>query len=135
MLVLDPVHDEWECTFKTADQEEFLRAFWNSQCCDVFIDEAGDAIGQYEKAMIQTASKGRHWGHNVFFVTQRGAQLSPTVRTQCRKLFLFNMALEDCKLLAREWNKPLLLEASLLPQGQCFVASRFGEVQRLNVFK
>ncbi len=134
VLVLDPLHDEWQCNFKTADQEEFLTAFWNSQCCDVFIDEAGDAIGQYEKAMIQTATKGRHWGHNVYFVTQRGAQLTPTVRTQCRNLFLFNMALEDCELLAREWNKPELREAAQLPQGECFMVSRFGPVKRLNAF-
>ena len=133
-LVLDPLHDQWDCDFKTADQEEFLQAFWNSQSCDVFIDEAGDAIGQYEKLMIKTATRGRHWGHNVHFITQRGAQLSPTVRTQCRNLFLFNMALEDCKLLAREFNRPELEKAALLPQGQCYMVSRFGELKHLNAF-
>lgn len=133
-LVLDPLHGEWQADIKTADVEEFLQAFWASKCCDVFIDEAGDAIGQYDRAMIQTATKGRHWGHNVHFVTQRGAQLSPTVRTQCRNLFLFNMAREDCEILAREWNKPELIEAALLPQGQCFMATRFGQVKRLNAF-
>lgn len=133
-LVLDPLHDTWQCDFKTADVDEFLRAFWASQCCDVFIDESGDMIGHYERAMIQTATRGRHWGHNVHFITQRGAQLSPTVRTQCRNLFLFNMAREDCELLAREWNKPELKDAALLPQGQCYMASRFGPVKLLNAF-
>ena len=101
VLVLDPMHDEWDCDFKTANQDEFLQAFYASQCCDIFIDEAGDAIGQYDKAMFRTATKGRHWGHNCHYITQRGAQLSPTVRTQCSVLFLFAMAREDTELLAR----------------------------------
>ena len=133
-LVLDPMHDVWECDFKTDDVEQFLQAFWNSQCCDVFIDESGDVIGHYDRAMIQTATKGRHWGHNVYFITQRPAQISPTVRTQCSNLFLFAMAREDSETLAREWNKPGLREAATLPKGQCFMASRFGELKRMNVF-
>ena len=128
------MHDQWECDFVTADQEQFLSAFWASQSCDVFIDEAGDAVGQYERTMIQTATKGRHWGHNCYFITQRGSQLSPTVRTQCGILFLFAMARQDTEILAREWNKPELMEAALLPAGQCFMATRFGEVKRLNAF-
>lgn len=134
VLVLDPMHDEWHCDFQTSDQDDFLRAFWASKSCDVFIDEAGDMIGHYERTMIQTATRGRHWGHNVHFITQRPNQISPTVRTQCGILFLFAMAREDTTLLAREWNKPELLEASMLPAGQCFMATRFGEVKRINVF-
>ena len=133
-LVLDPLNDHWECAFKTTNAEEFLTTFWNSESCDVFIDESGDAIGHYDKPMIQCATKGRHWGHNVHFITQRPMQISPTVRSQCRNLFLFNMALEDCKALAREWNKPELEKASQLPQGQCYMASRFGEIKLLNAF-
>lgn len=91
-------------------------------------------IGHYERVMIQTATKGRHWGHNVHFITQRPTQISPTVRTQCSNLFLFAMAREDSEVLAREWNKPELKEASNLPAGQCFMASRFGEIKRINVF-
>lgn len=91
-------------------------------------------IGHYDKVMIQTATKGRHWGHNVHFITQRPAQISPTVRTQCSNLFLFAMAREDSETLAREWNKPELKEAAQLPAGQCFMASRFGDIRRINVF-
>lgn len=91
-------------------------------------------IGHYERAMIRCLTRGRHWGHNVFVGTQRPAQLSPTVRTQCRRLFLFTIAREDAEILAREWNKPELKEAATLPQGQCFVTERFGGIRRLNVF-
>lgn len=134
VIVLDPMYDQWDCDYQTTNVDEFLEAFWNSKCCDVFIDESGDMIGHYDKAMIQTATKGRHWGHNVYFITQRPAQISPTVRTQCTNLFLFAMAREDSETLAREWNKPGLREAALLPKGQCYMASRFGELKLINAF-
>jgi hypothetical protein len=128
------MHDKWDCDFKTDDPELFLQTFWNSQSCDIFIDESGDTIGHYDKAMIQTATKGRHWGHNMYYITQRPAQISPTVRTQCKLLFLFAIAREDSEVLAREWNKDELREACNLPAGVCFVASRFGTIRKLNVF-
>ena len=49
-------------------------------------------------------------------------------------LFLFAIAREDSEVLAREWNKSELREACNLPAGQCMVATRFGNIQRLNVF-
>jgi len=135
VLVLDPLHDQWPADFQTEDPELFLKTFWQSRSCDVFIDEAGDTVGHYEKPMIQTATKGRHWGHNVYYITQRAASLSPTVRGQCRYIFLFALARQDCEVYAREFNKPELIEASRLPQGACFFAARFkGEVKRFNVF-
>lgn len=134
-LVLDPMDSDWQCHFQTGNVDEFLQVFWASQNCDVFIDESGDMIGHFDRAMIQTATKGRHWGHNVHFITQRPAQISPTVRTQCTNLFLFAMAREDSEVLAREWNKPGLREAALLPRGECFYATRFGELKRINVFQ
>ena len=45
------MHDAWECDYKTDNVDEFLKVFWASQCCDVFIDESGDTIGHYDKAM------------------------------------------------------------------------------------
>ena len=129
------MHGEWDCSYKTANQDDFLQTFWASQACDVFIDEAGDAIGQYDKAMFRTATAGRQWGHNCHFITQRPAQLSPTVRTQCSNLFLFAMAKQDTDILSREWNKPELNEAWGLPAGQCMMASRFGPVRYINVFQ
>lgn len=120
--------------FQTADPDEFLRVFWDSQSCMVFIDEAGDAVGRYDTAMQQTATKGRHWGHSVHYLSQRGAQLARTVRDQCSHLFLFTTAKKDALLHADEWNQPELVQASLLPQGEYFHVTRFGELQRGYLF-
>lgn len=120
--------------YQTADPDDFLKMFWASRKCMAFIDESGDMVGQYDKAMQQTATKGRHWGHSVHFLSQRGAQLARTVRDQCSHLFLFTTAKKDATLHADEWNQPELVNASLLPQGEYFHVTRFGKLQRGNLF-
>ena len=136
VIVLDPTHDTWDADFQTADNDEFLEIFWSPEwlCCDVFIDESGDAIGQYDKIMLRTATLGRKQGHSVRFITQRGAQLSPTVRGQCEELFLFRMATNDAQVLAREWVQPELEYAFQLPKGTCYYVSRYGDLKTLEVF-
>lgn len=135
IIVLDPLHDpEWQADIQTPDPEQFLNAFWKSRKCMVFIDEAGDAVGRYDKAMIQTATKGRHWGHSVHYITQRGAALSRTVRDQCSHLMLFATALPDAKIHAAEWNKDEIRNSHTLKKGEYFHATRFGKIARYRLF-
>jgi hypothetical protein len=100
----------------------------------VFIDESGDAVGRYDTAMIQTATRGPHWGHSNHYITQRGTMLARTVRDQCSHLFLFATALDDCKTHAREWNNPEILNASKFKQGEYFHTTRFGILTRHALF-
>ncbi len=134
VIVLDPLNTQWECDFQTTDPDEFLNVYWNSRQCMAFIDESGDAVGKFDTAMIRTATRGRHWGHSNHYITQRGAMLARTVRDQCSHLFLFNTALEDCKVHSKEWNKTELLDAAKLPQGQYFHTTRFGDLTTSKVF-
>jgi len=135
VLVLDPMHDPgWQADFQTDNQHEFMDVFFNSRSCMVFVDEAGESVGQYDKLMTRTATKGRHWGHCVHYISQRGAMVNRSVRDQCKHLFLFATALEDCKLYAREFNKPVLLEAANFPEGEFFKAGRFAPVQKMKLF-
>lgn len=135
VLVLDPLRNpEWHADFITGDEAEFLDMFWRSRSCMCFIDEAGEAVGRYNVAMQKTVTRGRHWGHGVHVITQRGAQLSPTVRDQCRHLFLFCSSRKDGELLAAEFNKPELAECSSLKQGEYMHASRFGVLNRSQLF-
>lgn len=135
VIVLDQICDpRWNADFITADMDEFLGTVWQSRQCAVFIDEGGDVIGQYDKAMHRVATRGRHWGHNVHICAQGATQVAKIVRNQCRHLFLFATAREDCAELAREWNKPELLAAANFPAGEYFYASRFGPVARANIF-
>lgn len=133
--VLDPLGDPaWDADFRTTDVDAFLSMFWQSRQCAWFIDEAGETVGQYDKVMHKTATKGRHWGHRVHYITQGGTQLAPIVRNQCTKLFLFTTALDDCKTHANEWNKPELRNAYLLPQGHYYATDRFSPLQRGQLF-
>lgn len=140
VFVLTSVFDSWPKGVKVYDdQEKFLKTFWNSKKCFVFIDEGGETIGRYNKSMEQTATKGRHYGHSVYFMGQRASLLNMTVRGQCSQLFCFSQGNKDCDLLAEEWNQPELRSASMLERGTCFVVKRFGDdgkpfIRKMNVF-
>lgn len=136
ILVLDPMCDPgWSADFQTADPDEFLKVFWDSRGCMVFIDESGDMVGRYDQAMQQTATKGRHWGHSVHFLSQRGAQINRTVRDQCSNLFLFNTAKKDAELHAHEWNQPELENANVLPKGEYYHVVRFDKDGKAGAMK
>jgi hypothetical protein len=135
VIVLDPLNDpDWPADFQTTDPEEFLKVFWASQSCAVFIDEAGQSVGRYNEVMQRTATRGRHWGHAVHFVTQRGVQLPVTVRDQCGHLFLFTTARKDSKIHADEWNRDELEDGYLLAQGNYYHVTRFGTCDRGSLF-
>jgi len=134
VLVLDPLHDVWDATYQTDDAQEFLKVFWQSKSCHVFVDESGDSIGRYNDLMNQTATKGRHWGHSMYYITQRGAQISRTIRDQCSHLFLFATARPDAKIHALEWNKADLENVATFNAGEYYHATRFGVLERGNVF-
>lgn len=135
VIVLDPLSDpDWNCSYITDNVSEFLSVFWKSKSCAAFIDEAGEAVGRYDTVMQKTATKGRHWGHACHYLSQRGSQISRTVRDQCSNLFLFTTALEDSKIHSREWNKIELKQASTLNQGSYYHATRFGKISKSKVF-
>lgn len=135
ILVLDPVFDPgWCADFITDDPDEFLTVFWKSRQCAVFIDEAGENVGQHDKKMMKTATRGRHYGHVVHYIAQGGRQINKTVRDQCGRLFLFTTALADAKVHAEEWNNPKINNANTLTQGSYFAITRFGEVGQGNIF-
>jgi hypothetical protein len=135
VLVYDPLSDpDWDCDYKSSDLDEFLATLWNSRSCAVFIDEAGDVAGQHDKEVQKTATRGRHWGHRMHYISQRGTMINRTIRDQCSNLFLFATALEDVKIHAAEWNKPQLREAANFNQGDYFSVSRFGQLKQDNIF-
>lgn len=135
VLVLDPIGDNWPASYYTTSPDEFLRVFWDTKNCDVFIDESGDVIGRsHADLMARTATRGRHWGHNCYYIAQRAAQLTRTVRDQCSFMFLFASSFVDCKMHAEEWNREELLNARNLPKGKCFYVQRFGKPKLVNVF-
>ena len=128
ILVLDPLRDPgWDADFITDDPDEFIKVFFGSRRCMVFIDEAGENVGRFDTAMVKTATKGRHWGHSVNYLTQRATLVSLTVRDQCRNLHLFASGFKDCKMLENEFNSPDLLNAPGLKVGEFYSTSKHGD--------
>lgn len=128
VIVLDPLRDPaWQADFITDDQEEFLDVFWRSRSCAAFLDEGGESVGRYDLAMQKTATRGRHCGHSCHYIAQKATQLAPIVRDQCSYLYLYTSGLTSCKMLAEEFNKPELLNATQLQRFSYYFVSRFGQ--------
>ena len=134
--MLDPFLDpEWNADFITTDSAAFLEAVWSSRQCAIFVDEGGQMIGKYDTVMEELATRGRHWGHKCFFISQRSKQLSTTLRAQCSELAIFKQSLRDTKDLADEYVEPMINEAHLLNKGQfIYVRDELPPI-KLNVFE
>jgi hypothetical protein len=135
-IVLDPFLDpEWKADFITSDADSFLEAVWNSRQCAIFVDEGGQTIGKYNTVMEQLATRGRHWGHKCYFISQRGKQLSTTLRAQCSELAIFKQSLRDTKDLADEYVEPMINEAHSLEKGEFIYVRDSQPTIKLNVFE
>lgn len=135
-IVLDPFLDpEWKADFITNKQDEFLKAVWGNRNCNIFIDESGSSVGKFNTLMDELATRGRHWGHKVYFICQRSKMISTTVRSQCSELAIFKNSRNDTQDLADEFVEPMILEADKLAKGE-FIYVRDGlETIKLNVFE
>ena len=130
-IVLDPLNDpEWAADYQTDQKDDFLAVVKQSRKCALFVDESGEQIGHYSDEMFWLATRARHYGHKSYFLSQRAQQISPTVRTQCSTLALFNVSKKDAEILADDFNRPELKEANQLRQFEFFLVNRFGPTRR-----
>ena len=135
VVVLDPIKDPgWQADYIAADVNDLLYILKQSRSCFVFVDEAGQVCGHHDTDNLWLATQSRHWGHSVFFISQRGSQLSKTIREQCSFLYLFACSKTDSAVLANEWNREKLLEANTLKRGEYLYAPRFKEVKKYSIF-
>jgi hypothetical protein len=135
VIVFDPLNEpKWHTNHIYTDQNQFLDVYWNSRRCMVFIDESGESVGRYNDLMIRTATRGRHWGHTNHYLTQRGTQLSKTVRDQCGAIALFTSSKSDCKTHADEWCCEEMKDGYKLGRGEYLYKTRYTPVQRFKLF-
>lgn len=135
VIVLDELMDpEWVsisgAVLVTDNQEEFLAALWANRNLTFVIDEAGDSVGRYNKAMSKTATRGRHWGHIGIYITQRPAMLDTNVRGQCGHAYAFVNDEDSAEALAKAFLNKKLLDTVNLRQGEYIHAVRFGPDRR-----
>lgn len=135
--VLDPINDvKWRhvADYVTDNESEFMDVVMSSESCAVFVDEAGEKIGQYGREFFTLATRARHLGHRSHFITQRPSQISPTVRDQCDRIYLFALNGDACKTLSKDWNKPDLMAGTELDKGEYITAPRFGPIRKGRIF-
>ena len=139
-VVLDPILDgRWPTRWLTADPEEFTSWAATSRSCALWIDESGETIGQYHRELFWAATRARHLGHLSHFLTQRPAQLSPTVRNQCSRLYCFGLqSLNDCKSVAQDWGRTPESQAAIFqlaayPAGRFLYITRFSDPITLQI--
>jgi hypothetical protein len=135
VIVCDPLFDErLKGDFNTGDIDIFMDMVKKSQSCACFVDESGEVIGRYNSEYFWLATRARHYGHRLHFITQRVSQLNKTVRDQCTDIFIFRVSPSDAKLLAEEFSDKNLLDAANLQQWEYFHASRFKPARKYSLF-
>ena len=133
VMVLDILGSAWDATYVTSNINEFMDVVKGVQSCYVFIDESGE-VGQLAEEFYWLATRSRHYGHSVTFITQRSLQLKPIIRAQCRQLSMFCSSKNDCKILHEDFNYPELLQGVNLHQGEYYLCQRFGKISKQRVF-
>ena len=113
-LVCDPfMCPNWDATFITPDIMELVKIAKDARGCAIFVDEAGQTIGNNPPKEVEWLTTGsRHWGHVIRLLGQRGKQMvSKTMRDQLSEIYLFNVNVEDAEDWAKCFNEPILANA------------------------
>ncbi len=133
VMVLDILGSKWDCNYQTNKINEFMDYVSRVRNCYIFIDESGE-VGKLNKEFYWLATRSRHYGHSVFFITQRSLQLKPIIRAQCKQLFLFCSTKKDCQILYEDFNHKEILNGNNLPQGIFYHSQRFQQCKKIKLF-
>lgn len=133
--VFDIIGDNWgPVDFFTVERDEFLDHVDANQGWVYVVDEAGETATRSEQEMKNTATRGRHAGHQFFYLAQRQQDVHKTIRAQCHHLYLFACSLTDAKQFADEWGQPALGDAYTLGPGEFYHLSK-RERQKLTKYR
>lgn len=121
VLVADPRRaPDWKCHRLFTTVDELVEVATKLKSAHLFVDESGQGVQRFNAGHEWLATTSRHEGHSVHFICQRHTQLSPTMRTQAERLFLFRVGDDDARMLANDWAAEELRHASKLKPGYFF---------------
>lgn len=134
IAVLDPLAEpDWEADFQTTNQAELLEYLKKNRKHFVVIDEGGQSIGRYNKAMEWVTTTSRHWGHRCAIVTHSPKQIPTTIRSQCTTVYLFRVTPPNSKVMFEEYGAEEFKEAHTLPKYYFFRYKAFSPTKRLTL--
>lgn len=79
----------------------------------VFIDEAGDIFHLGARENFWLLTRGRHFGFQVYLISQRPKMIAPSARAQCGVAYMFRLAKDDAKEICADFghNWPFMEKA------------------------
>lgn len=122
-------HDWPDGAIVCDNQEDFLKVLRerikDGQRQLAIIDEAELVLGLDNRANMWIATRGRHYGIENLFSSQRPFQIAPTARNMCAELFCFRVSQNDAAALSGDFADIRIREmAPCLNQGE-FLYSRW----------
>ena len=141
VVVYDPVETEtkgggWgENALVFSDPVEFVDFLGSDDCgaCKIFIDEAADIFSLRMPENFWIATRGRHYGWQLFVITQRPMLIAPSVRNQCGEAFIFRLTTSDLSNIGADFGHDLR-EEKLDAGDYLHVVSGHAAYTRGNVF-
>lgn len=129
VLVLDPFRDTWPADWMTPDRAAFIAKARASRRCALFADEAGQVIARDPEAeWLFTGS--RHWGHRMHVLAQSGIQMTPLMRAQCSRLYIFRTTRRVAEMWAEDFADERICAATTLARFEFLRVDRFGSCDR-----
>lgn len=135
VIVLDPMRNpKWPGGLVFTDPSAFVKEVQAWRGCAIFVDEAGETVGRYDDELTFLATRGRHYGHNCYFIAQRAKMINTNVRNNCSILNMFKQSPEDCKELANVFAQEELKNGNKLSRGEFFYCNGFESVKKYKIF-
>lgn len=143
VVVFDPVGTEtaageWpDDVVMFTDKQKFLRYVArpvNPEGTAIYIDEAADILSHDQRENEWLLTRGRHLGYSVTLATQRPKLVSPSVRHQCARLFMFRLSHADAREIGADYGHSDFDKISLDQGDFLCVFSGRAKFTRANVF-
>jgi len=126
VMVLRKKREEWagdECSWQTFNPDEFINEYRKQAKinCDngtntvAFLELSDASVEKYDTRFHRLFCQGRHDGFRLFYLSQRGAIVHPTIRENCVSLYLFTCGGKAAKIWAEEFCDNDLIKAAELP--------------------
>lgn len=69
----------------------------------IFIDESDNIFSHEQRENNWILTKGRHFGFEVFLITQRPKMIAPSVRAQCSTAYVFRLGRNDLRMVGDDF--------------------------------
>lgn len=134
--VLDPISDPgWNTPYLYSSPADFMALFNNSTGMALFVDEAAEVAGQYDDELLITATRGRHRGHKMHYLTQRYGTINATIRAQCTTLIIFRVTEHEAKAMIKQVGySEAISKAPRLNRGEFIKITPFNETGKEVIF-